>query len=94
MTPRILPHETEIIGSWLVEGTRTRADKAAARIESLVNSYLVEVGRSDDGWSVLYEDPADNRYWELTYPESASHGGGAPRLVVISGDEAKVRFKA
>ena len=94
MATKILANETEITGGWSVDGGRVKADQAARRIDDLINGHLVEVARSDDGWSVLYRDPDDNRYWQLTYPESTSHGGGAPRLVVISADEATARYKA
>jgi hypothetical protein len=88
MNSRILPHETEIVGGWFLDGTQMKADAAAQRIESLIDGHLVEVGRPPDGWSVLYKDPDDNRYWQLTYPNSSLHGGGAPRLEVISRDQA------
>lgn len=93
MATKIFPSESEITGGWSVDSGRVKADQAAQRIDDLVNGHLVEVARSDDGWSVLYKEPDDNRYWELTYPESTSHGGGAPRLVGISADEAKARYK-
>jgi Immunity protein 27 len=94
MSSKILPGETEIVGGWLVDGGQVKADQLALRIDDLVNHYLVELAASDEGWSVLYMDPGDGRHWELTYPDSPSHGGGAPRLAVISSEEARVRYKS
>lgn len=93
MATKILPNETEINGRWSVDGKRVKADATAQRINDLIGGYLIEIARSDDGWSVLYKDPSDGRYWELTYPDSTSHGGGAPRLLVVSTDEAKARYR-
>jgi hypothetical protein len=78
MTGRIGADEIEIAG--------------AARIQELIDGYLAEVARTDDGWAVLYRDPGDGRLWELTYPDSAHHGGGAPKLAVVSSDQARARY--
>ncbi len=93
MSNKILPGETEIIGGWFFDGERSQADQLASRINDLVKYYLVELAASDDGWAMLYLDHSDGRYWELTYPDSPSHGGGAPTLTVISAKEARVRYK-
>lgn len=68
------------------------ADNASRRINSLIQEVLVEVSSSDDGWSVLYLDNEDGRYWELTYPQSTLHGGGPPCLTAIPVDEASKRY--
>lgn len=93
MDKRILPDETEIVGAWRVEQGRQKADDVARRIDELIEGYFQDVAVSQDGWSRLYRDRNDGRYWELTYPDSDSHGGGAPRLTNISGDEATARYK-
>jgi hypothetical protein len=66
----------------------------AARIHKLVQSELEFVGATDGGWSRLFRDKADGRFWEHTYPHSELHGGGPPRLAVISRDEAQQRYSA
>lgn len=43
-------------------------------------SELVEIGRSDVDWAVLYLDKTDGRYWELIYPSGIQHGGAVPSL--------------
>jgi hypothetical protein len=72
--------ETRIKGNWILENGKLLADSDAQRIDYRIKNELVEIGHSDDGWSVLYLDKKDGRYWELNYPDSNEHGGGAPCL--------------
>lgn len=81
---KIAPTETEIVGRWVQEGTHVKSDEATHRIEDLISHHLRRISQADGGWSVLYEDPADGRRWELTYPESGLQGGGPPRLRLLS----------
>ncbi len=67
-------------------------DAVCRRIRILVEEHLQLIGGADGGWSRLYLDPADERYWELTYPQSEMHGGGPPQLVHISADAAKIKY--
>ena len=93
MSPlKILPSETLIVGKWIVEKGQAKANAEARRIEELVDGYLEQVAVSDDGWSRLYRDPHDGRLWELTYPESSDHGGGAPNLRQVTSDAVAGRF--
>jgi len=91
---KISPAETEIVGHWVQEGIQVKGDDATRRIEDLVAHHLRRLSQAADGWSVLYEDPSDGRRWELTYPESSSHGGGAPRLSVLSAQTEKARYES
>jgi hypothetical protein len=88
----IRPDETEIRGAWTYQGGRAEADQTCRRIEELIQHPLREVGRDPSGWDVLFLDPSDNRYWELTYPESHLHGGGPPVLRHISQAEARRKY--
>ena len=92
MAQKIGPNETEIAGGWTRDGDSIIADLATRRIEDLVASHLRELARTEDGWSVLYRDPADERTWELTYPNSDAHGGGPPLLKLISTSQARVKY--
>ena len=88
----IKPNETEIIGQWVNKNGGLVANAAAKRVYYLIENELTELGRSDDGWPVLYLDKADGRYWELKYPDSEKHGGGAPCLEVLNNDDADAKF--
>jgi hypothetical protein len=72
--------ETVIRGEWIELGGRTQADENCHRIEQLTGGYLKKIGPDASGWDVLYQDPSDGSYWELTYPQSELHGGGPPSL--------------
>ena len=76
--PRLLPGETVI--------------DASVRIEELVGAHLVLLATDASGWSMLFRDPEDGRLWEHSYPHSERHGGGPPRLSVISLEEARGRY--
>ncbi|MBU1776740.1 MAG: hypothetical protein KJ899_08875 [Gammaproteobacteria bacterium] len=54
---------------------------------------LVEVGRSESDWAVLYLDKLDGRYWELTYPSSNQQGGSAPILESRTLGEVTDKYK-
>jgi hypothetical protein len=89
----ISPEETEIIGSWETVAGRVTKDEQAHRVESLVRGYLKPVANSSGGWERLFKDPADGRFWELTYPNSELHGGGPPKLAVLTKEEATRRYE-
>ena len=86
-----LPDEVSIEGRWIFAKGKTVADEAALRIDDLTASYL-EFVSANDKWSMLYRDPKDGRLWEQTYPQGEVHGGGPPKLAVISLDEARQRY--
>jgi len=89
---RLSPEENNLTGAWLVEGARITGDAVCRGIRILVEEHLRLIGNADGGWSRLYLDLADERYWELTYTQSEMHGGGPPRLVHISADAAKIKY--
>lgn len=84
--------EQVISGRWTVVGGKLEADENCNRIEDLTQGYLHEIARHESGWDVLYVDPGDGRFWELTHPDSESHGGGPPRLACVSRDEATEKY--
>lgn len=89
---RIRPEETELVGAWILKDGKPAIDAVADRIDQLTGSHLRLVATDTDGWSKLYRDPADGRYWELTYPHGEMHGGGPTRLAVISREDASFRY--
>jgi hypothetical protein len=92
MTEELRFAEVELIGSWNVRGRSVVADDVSLRIDALTNKLLKEIAVSDDGWAILYVDPKDGRYWELTYPDNESHGGGAPKLSVLLPEQARLEY--
>jgi len=84
--------ESALIGQWFTDGPRTAADETCRRIESLVATHLVELARSTEGWSTLFQDPADGRLWQRTYPQGDLHGGGPPSLLCVSLAQARVAY--
>ncbi len=89
---RIRPEETELRGKWLVENAVAKEDRTCRRIEWLITNWLEKLQADATGWSVLYRDPKDGRYWELTYPESEMHGGGPPALCHVSKETAESKY--
>jgi hypothetical protein len=89
---KIQPNEFQLTGKWLSRDGRVVADETCARINELIHSHLKQLGRDASGWNVLYRDPEDGRFWELTYPQSDLHGGGPPQLQCLALDEAKTRY--
>lgn len=90
---KLKPKETILKGSWKLFGRTIEADSVSERIEWLITEYLIEISEDKSGWNKLYQDPDDNRYWELTYPESEVQGGGAPQLENISIQKAEKKYK-
>lgn len=88
---KLLPEEHELRGAWVLRAGAAVADEVAQRIEALRDHYLVELAVDASGWDTLYRDPDDGRWWELTFPASGTHGGGAPCLRHV--EPAAVRTK-
>jgi len=84
--------EREIQGSWLETSGRVVKDANTERIEKLTRHYLREVARDASGWDVLYIDPKDSRYWELSYPDSGSSAGGPPLLKYLSREDVREKY--
>jgi hypothetical protein len=89
---KIAVDEMAIVGGWVLTNGNLTDDFNSKRIASLLSEVLVEISRDESGWDALFVDPRDNRLWELTYPESSSHGGGAPRLDFISNENAERKY--
>jgi hypothetical protein len=91
---RIEPHETELPGGWVVEGGPVRGDDISERIKWLTENWLLQLAYSRDGgaWETLYRDPTDGRLWERTYPQGEMHGGGPPRLALLTPSQAAEKY--
>lgn len=84
--------ETSLIGHWVLEKGKVIEDSVATRIQLLINNRLKKITTADLGWSNLFVDPQDNRFWELYYPHSEMHGGGPPALRLISAKDAIEKY--
>jgi len=80
------PNEQILTGRWLVEDGHARGDTVCERIAWLIAHHLQKVADSPESgaWETLFRAPDDGRYWELTYPQSGTHGGGPPQLKCVS----------
>jgi hypothetical protein len=85
-------NEVKIKGGWKSIGKQVLPDENCVRIDWLKSKYFHKIAVDPSGWDTLFRDPEDGRYWELTYPESELHGGGASQLTVISFQVAKVKY--
>lgn len=72
-----------------------RGDAVEDRIDWLTSEQLVQVAVHPEhgAWEILYHDPTDGRFWELTYPQGEMQGGGPKRLHVLALDEASVKYR-
>jgi len=88
-------HETALVGSWFIKDGQALGDETCERIEWLTKHHLKKVALSKDygAWETLFQDPNDGRYWERTYPHSEMHGGGPPRLVLLSAQDAMKKYQ-
>jgi hypothetical protein len=92
MTATLDPAETLLEGKWLLIHGRMVADDACERIDALLKSHLVLLGRDSSGWDALYRDPVDERLWEHIYPQGHMHGGGPPMLRFLAADVALAKY--
>ncbi len=86
------PSESKLQGNWIFENNEIKKDVTALRIDYLKDNYLIKIGTDVTGWDILYQDPLDQRYWELVYPNSEMQGGGPPLLQHISIDTVKNKY--
>jgi hypothetical protein len=88
MNQKLKSSENILIGNWIFQNNKVVSDNIGKRIDYLTENSLKKLVSSEDGWSTLYIDLDDIRYWEKIYPNSELQGGGAPTLKSISKQEA------
>ncbi|NJN05218.1 MAG: hypothetical protein HC814_00745 [Rhodobacteraceae bacterium] len=89
---KLTADEVDLLGHWLMKGSSIVPDETCKRIKALVSEHLILLGSDPSGWDDLYRDPCDGRLWERTWPESATHGGGPPRLSHLAADAARKKY--
>jgi hypothetical protein len=88
---KLRENETVLVGNWIeVDGTVV-GDEACNRIEQLIRS-LDRIAVSDAGWTTLFRDAKDGRYWELTFPHGEWHGGGPPTMTCVSVELVRSKY--
>jgi hypothetical protein len=89
---RLKPTETELVGKWERTGTHVEGDSTEKRITWLTLNALKKIAFTNAGYDVLYQDPQDGRYWELTFPQPQGFGAGPQRLSVLDGQTAAKKY--
>lgn len=87
------PHETEIVGAWILRDGKVNNDVACQRVLDLILTELVFIARDKSGWEALYMDKNDGRYWERTFPHGELQAGGPPALRVIDFKDATQKYE-
>jgi hypothetical protein len=75
--------ESIIVGKWSFKNGKVLKDDNCLLIEEMIKNQFEEVGKSSDGWDIIYQDKNSGDFWKLTYPESHLHGGGPPKLIKL-----------
>jgi len=75
-------------------GDRFIASRETERIDLLLANHLIKVAEREVGWTWLLKGPSDGRFWELSYPFGDRHGGGPPKLEVLTRAAAKALYGA
>ena len=89
----IKQNETIIDSNWKNPNNHLKQEEAfniSERIYWLTTHYFKKI--VDNGWEILYKDNSDNHLWELIYPNSEMHGGGAPMLRTIDKESAISKY--
>ena len=90
---KLKSNETLLKGGWNFNGSSMESDETTKRIEWLISERLDAIATDQSGWEKLYQDKDDNRYWELTYPQSEGYGGGPPQLEYLSIKKAQKKYQ-
>lgn len=83
---------TVLEGQWVMRKGEPIADAVCKQINTLTDTFFIKLGHDSSGWLTLYRNPENGSLWELDYPQSEMHGGGPPRLKLISSEEARSKY--
>ena len=82
----------QLVGKWIKVDGKIVGDDVEKQIDYLISTKLMKIAHRDSGWTLLYRDPDDSSYWELTYPLSEMQGGGPSTLTEMSLDEVIANY--
>jgi len=85
----------QVLGRWVLVDGKVSGDEACRQIEWLTTHHLRKLAISEQSgaWETLFQDPDDDRFWEQTYPQGEMHGGGPPRLMVLTLSQARSKYR-
>ena len=83
-----------IKGRWIRKENKVEGDESCRLIKHLITDHFKKVTERESGWAILYQNPLDGSYWELTYPQGELQGGGPPQLEKLSIEEVSKRYNA
>lgn len=86
------PQERQVTGQWKEGVGGSTTDSVDARIFWLVTTRLQPKGRTDDGWTALFLDQRDGRFWELTFPHGSLFGGGPRELTWLPVEDVELKY--
>lgn len=94
--PELKPKPTEKVIDhyelvWSNDLNLIEAHEIFFRISWLMQYYFEEILKISDE-VILYRDPGDYRYWELTYPRGYNYGSGYRYLKYLTDDEVANKY--
>jgi len=87
-----LKDKSELVGSWVLSKGRMVEDQTASLIRDLTEKRFRRIAVAPSGWETLYQDPEDDRFWELYFPRGEMHGGGPAALRVLGNEAAALKY--
>jgi Immunity protein 27 len=87
-----LKDKSELVGSWILSEGRMVEDQTASLIRDLTEKRFRRIALAPSGWETLYQDPEDDRFWELHFPRGEMQGGGPAALRVLGSQAAAVKY--
>jgi immunity protein 27 of polymorphic toxin system len=83
----------ELVGNWIADPSgRMVGDGVERSIREAVQNRLTKIAARDGGWTILYRDPTDGSYFELTFPQGEMQGGGPARLSRIEVEQVRRHY--
>jgi hypothetical protein len=80
----------KLVGKWIADPSgRVEVDETERQIWDAVQYRLKRLGHRESGWTTLYYDPAEDSFWELTFPVSGTHGAGPAQLMRITAERVR-----